>query len=240
MRFINKENLQKKMTVNLDRKEYLKLIKKIVPLAKDAETNSRTNNLKYTIVLNSVRVPHMQCKGIVSRIVDTNGKITHCGFFDWDNILETLLLDEVRYLFSMIKSPIYLFKSSKTSEKTDCNGEKYGNYMGIILLKKPFFDWIQINKQLHTDIAHSIVAEQYRYKAFVLRMSKKSVKSPPAFKAIIDGGKRTFKGEISNAHKEFLESRFPEIKKLNKKYNFVLDKNNISNLYTTDYKTSST
>lgn len=236
MKFINKENLQKKITINLDRKEYLKFIKDITPLSKKAEYNSNPKNLKYIVVLNSVRVPYMPCRGITSRIIDRNGRITHCGFFDWDNILETLLLDEARYLFSLIKSPIYLFSSTK--EKLDCNKERYNNYMGITLLKKPFFDWIQINKQLHTDIAHSIVAQSYRMKCFVLRMSKKGLLKPrPYFLTVIDGGKKSFNGEVSQAHKDFLEKAYPEIKEINKKYKFKLDNNHKLNL--TEYKTAS-
>ena len=152
MKFINKENLQKKITINLDRTQYLKFIKTITPISQKAEYNSNPKNLKYIVVLNSVRAPYMPCRGITSRVIDKNGRTTHCGFFDWDNILENLLLEEARYVFSLIKSPIYLFQSEK--DKVDCNGEKYNNYMGISLLKKPFFDWIQIHKQLHTDIAH--------------------------------------------------------------------------------------
>lgn len=237
MRFINKENLQKKITINLDRKEYLKFIKDIVPLSKEAEYNSNHKNLKYTVVLNSVRVPHMPCRGVTSRVIDKNGRTTHCGFFDWDNILEYLLLEEARYLFSLIKSPIYIFRTS--IEKIDCNREKYNNYIGITLLKKPFFDWIEINKQLHTDIAHSIVAKSYRYKCFVLRMSEKGLKPKPHFLCVVDGGKKSFRGEVSNAHKKFLEGVFPEIKKINKKYKFELDNNKISNLALTSYKTAS-
>jgi len=238
MKFINKENLQKKVTINVDRKEYLKFMKRIVPIAKNAEYNSNHKKLTYIIVLNSVRVPYMPCKGITSRIIDKSGRTTHCGFFDWDNLIETLLLEESKYLFSLIKSPIYLFRTS--NEKKDCNGDKYNNYMGITLLKKPFFDWIEINKQLHTDIAHSIVANSYRYKCFVLRMSGKGKLKPrPQFLKVIDGGKTSFDGEISNAHKEFLESYYPEIKELNKKYKFKLDKNKASDLVLTEYKTGS-
>ena len=238
MKFINKENLQKKITLNLDRKEYLKFIKDITPFAKKAEFKSNPKNLKYIVVLNSVRAPYMPCKGITSRVIDKNGRTTHIGMFDWDNILQSLLLEEVRYLFSIIKSPIYIFK---TSEKKDCNKEFYGNYIGITLLKKPFFDWIQINRQLHTDVAHSIVAQSYRYKCFVLRMSGKGKLKPrPEFLTVIDGGKKSFDGEVSKGHKEFLEKAYPEIKKINKKYNFKLDKNKISNLYFTSYKTGST
>lgn len=237
MKFINKENLQKKITINLDRKEYLKFIKDLPPICKKAEYNSNSRNLKYTIVINSVRVPYMPCKGITSRVIDKNKRISHIGMFDWDNLMETLLLDEVQYLYSLIKSPIYLFQSTK--DKKDCNGDKYNNYMGITLLKKPFFDWIQIQKQLHTDVAHSIVAKSYRWKTFVLRMSKKNLKPKPIFFKIIDGGKKSFDGEISNAHKKFLELQYPEIKKLNKKYKFKLDKNPISNLFFTSYNTGS-
>ncbi len=238
MKFINKENLQKKLTINLDRSEYLKFIKDILPLSKRAEYRSNSKNLKYTVVLNSVRVPYMPCRGITSRVIDKNGRTSHCGFFDWDNLMENLLLEEVRYLYSLIKSPIFLFSSEK--EKRDCNGDKYNNYMGITLLKKPFFDWIQINKQLHTDVAHSIVAQSYRWKTFVLRMSKKgNLKPKPIFFKVIDGGKKSFDGEVSNAHKEFLELAYPEIKKLNKKYKFKLDKNPITNLDFTSYKTGS-
>lgn len=243
MKQINKENLQKKLTLHLDRKSYLRFLKEITPIAKKAEYRSNPKNLKYTVVLNSVRIPYINCKGITSRIVDKNGKITHCGFFDWDNILEELLLDEVRYLSRLINSPIYIFK---TSEKTDVNKQKYGNYIGIALIKKPFFDWIEINKQLHTDIAHSIVAQSYRYKCFVLRMSGKilkngnNLKPRPEFKCVIDNNKKSFPGEISNAHKKFLEAYYPEIKKKNKKYKFKLDKNKLSDLYLTNYKTGST
>lgn len=236
MRLMNKENSQKKINLTLDRKNCFFFLNKVTELSKQCEHNSNPKKLNYSVVVNSVRIPYMNCKGLVSRVIDPNGRITHIGMFDWDNILESLLLDETRYLFSLLKNPIYIFK---TSEKKDCNGQMYGNYMGITLLKRPFFDWIDINKQLHTDIAHSIVAKKYRYKCFVLRMSNKNIRPKPEFKCIIDGGQTKFKDEISNGHKQFLEIYFPEIKKINKKYTFRLDKNKLSNVFFTQYKTAS-
>jgi hypothetical protein len=70
-------------------------------------------------------------------------------------------------------------------------------------------------------------------------MSKKDLKPKPIFFKVVDGGKKSFDGEVSNAHKKFLELAYPEIKKLNKKYKFKLDKNPISNLAFTSYKTGS-
>lgn len=236
MKIINKENFQKKFTFNFDSISYKKFLDKVSSLAKKLEYESNVKKLKYSVVLNAVRIPYINCKGISSRVIDKNGKITHCGFFDWDNILEELLFDEVRYLCTLINNPIFIFK---TSESLDVNKKIYGNYIGITFLKKPFFDWIFINKQLHTDIAHSIVASQYRYKCFVLRMSGKKLKPRPEFKCVIDNGKTKFPNEISNSHKEFLESYYPEIKNINKKYKFRIDKNNISNLSFAEYKTGS-
>lgn len=237
MRIINKENLQKKMSFNFDPNSYKIFLNKVSSLAKELEYKSDIKKLKYSVVINAVRIPYIPCKGITSRIVDSDGRITHCGMFDWDNILEKLLLDEARFLSSLVNQPIFIFK---TFEKFDCNNMKYGNYMGIVLSKKPLFDWIKINGMLSTDINHSIVSASYRYKAYVLRMSHKGeLKPKPEFCYIIDNGKKEFPDEISNSHKEFLEAAYPEIKELNKKYKFNLDDNNISNLDFVSYKTGS-
>lgn len=237
MKLINKENFQKKILLTVDWKNFKDFFKKVDVLCKEAEYKSNSKKLNYNIVINSIRVPYMACRGVTSRVIDKNGRITHIGMFDWDNILESLLKDEVRYLFSLIKSPIYIFKSK---ENKDNNGQLYGNYMGITLVKRPFYDWIGINKQLHTDIAHSIVANKYRYKCFVLRMSSKKLKPKPQFKYVEDGGYYNgFAGEISGGHKQFLEMYYPIIKKINEMYELKSDGHKLSNVYFTEYSTAS-
>lgn len=237
MKILNKENLQKKITVHLDRKCYFEFLKRVAEIGKELEYKSNIKNLKYSVILNSVKVPYMSCAGITSRVTDSDGRITHAGFFDWDNVLETNLIDEVRYLSKIINCPIIILK---TSEDKDCNGETYGNYMGIALVKKPLFDWININKSLTTDVNHSIVSGSYRYKCYVLRMSSKNaIKGKPTFKMIIDNSQTNFPDEISNAHKEFLEGLYPEIKAGLSKYKFKLDEHTAPDLVLAEYKTGS-
>jgi len=237
MKIIDKENTQKKITINLDRKRYFEFLDKVTKLSRELEYKSNIKNLKYSVILNSVRVPYMDCGGITSRVTDSDGKITHIGMFDWDNVLETNLIDEVRYLSKLINFPIIILK---TSEEKDCNGDTYGNYMGLALIKKPMFDWIKINQSLTTDINHSIVAGSYRFKSFVLRMSSKNkIKGKPLYKMIISNGQTIFNEEVSNAHKEFLEGYYPEIKEELKKYKFNLDNHTAKDLVLASYKTGS-
>jgi len=176
----------------------------------------------------------MPVKGWCSRVVDKSGKVSEVLFLDYDNILYRIVEDELKYLMEEYNlSPFYVFISK---EKKDSNGETYGNYMAVCLTKNTFRQVVQMQNELHVDSAYKRIALTYRFKTWVLRLGPKGKKGRPIFKEIVGDVKKTHPQDVSNAHLQALRAIYPEIPKIKYKN---LDKNNIKNLFVSEYKTAS-
>ena len=136
MKIKDKENNQSKINLNLDRKNYFKFIKEVEKLGKELEYKSSTKNLKYSIVVNGIKIPNMPTGGWANRCED----FKFIPFLDFDNSLWWQVKTQLEFLMERFNlSPFYVFE---TESKLDCNGEEYGGYNCVSLTKKRFFDVI--------------------------------------------------------------------------------------------------
>lgn len=228
LRINEKENNNLRIVCDLDKKNFDLFLKDIKKLAKKYEYKSNPNKLKHILVVNSISRANMECKGWSARTKD----LLEVGFFDYDNILEWIMLEECRLLIKKHNlPPFYIFS---TKEEIDNNGDKFGNYMAICLQKLPFFDWAQIKRETHTDEAHRIVAQNYRFFTSVLRLGPKGKKGNPKFKCVIGDLEQSYNQPISKPHLETLHNLYPEIPKI--KYT---NKDKFNEVYTCVYHTGS-
>ena len=238
MNIKNKDTEGVNISINTDKKNYLNLIRDIKILGKKYENLSNVNNLKYSTVVNFQRKPFMRVAGWCSRVIDDNGKVSEVFFGDYDNCLFRIVESEMKYIMEEYNMPpVMIFKSSKTSESIDNNGEVYGNYLVISLGKNSFRDVVKMQNELHIDEAFKNVKLVYRFKTAVLRLGPKGKKSAPVFKCIIGDLNKEYNKESSKAHLDVLKELYPEIPYV--KYT-NLDNGDKSKLYVAEYTTAST
>lgn len=208
MRIKDKENNQTKINLNLDRKNYFRFIKEVEKLGKELEHKSSTKNLKYTVVINGVRIPNMPTGGWANRCEDFKFVI----FLDFDNSLWWQVKTQLEFLIERFDlSPFYVFE---TESKIDCNDEEYGNYNCVSLTKKRFFKVFEIQNETTCDIAHKNLPKIYRFHSHILRNLSKGKKGRPKFKCIIGDLKKTHKQTISSAHLDFIHKAYNNIPKI--------------------------
>ena len=209
MRIKNNENKQVKINLNLDYKQYAKFIKDITPIAKEAEYKSNLKNLKYTVVLNGVKVPTMPTGGWANRCEDFKFVI----FLDFDNSLWWQVKTQLEFLMERFDlSPFYVFQTEKG--KPDCNGDEYGNYNCTCITKKRFFEVFEIQNETTCDQAHKNLPKIYRFHSHILRNKSKGSKGRPQFKCIIGDTKKSYSQQISSAHLNFLDKAYDNIPKI--------------------------
>ena len=229
-----KETQGLNISVKIDKKNYDKFIKDIKNLGKKYEANSNHNFLKYSILANCQKLPHVPCKGWCSRVKDDNGRITEVFFGDYDNVLFDIVKSEAEYIQEEYNLPPLLIFT--TEESKDCNGEIYGNYHLICLKKMTFREVVKIQDELHMDQAFKKIPLIYRFRTFVTRQGKKKNRSAPKFKCVIGDLSKEYPQEVSQAHLEGLEAIYeglPKIKYTN------LDGHDLSKLVLTEYSTAS-
>lgn len=234
MNIIKKEGNGLNISIKVDKNNFKKLVGDIKLLGQKYESKSNVDELDYSILANCQKLPFMPVKGWCSRVVDKNKKVSEVIFLDYDNILYRIVEDELKYLMEEYNlSPFYVFISKESKDK---NGETYGNYMAICLTKKTFRQVIQIQNELHCDQAYKRIALIYRFKTWVLRIGPKGKKGRPIFKEIIGNLSKFYSQDVSNAHLEALQAIYPGIPNIKYKN---LDKNNITKLFVSEYKTAS-
>lgn len=228
MKISDKENNQIKLNLNLDRKSYFKFIKEVEKLGKELEYKSSTNNLKYSVVVNGVKIPNMPTGGWSNRCEDFKFVI----FLDMDNTLFWQVKVQLEFLMERFNlSPFYVFE---TESHIDCNGEEYGNYNCVCLTRKRFFEVFEIQNETTCDIAHKNLPKIYRFHSHILRNLPKGSKGKPKFKCIIGDTNKKYNQSVSSAHLNFLEKLGKDIPKI--KYT---NKDGYKTLWLSDYKTAS-
>lgn len=227
MKYIKRDE-GNKLSFNLDSTNYNLFFDKIAKLGKEFEYKSDVNKLDYTIAINSLKVPSMNCKGWTSRCED--GK--HVFFSDWDNVLYWVLKLQLEYKIQRNNlPPFYIFS---TEEKKDCNGDMFGNYLAVNLAKFPFMKISEMQDELAMDDMHKRIPLLYRFHSWVLRTGPKGLKGRPQFIGIIGDITKEYYQEISSAHLRKLKELYPEIPNIKYKY-----KDKSKGLWTVNYKTAS-
>lgn len=228
MKITDKELNQTKLTIQLDSKEHKRFFNKVFKIAKEVEYKSNTKKLEYSIIVNSIKTPYMNCRGWTSRTQD----MKHVLFLDWDNILFWIVEEQLKYLIEKYNlPPFYVFK---TEERKDCNGDLYGNYIAINLKKDTFMNISNMQDELACDAAHKRLPLLYRFHSWVLRTSPKGKKDRPQFKCIVGDINELYEQDVSNAHLETLRGMYPNIPII--RY-LNLDKS--KKLWSAEYKTAS-
>lgn len=228
MKIKDKENNQVKINLNLDRKSYFKFVKEVEKLGKELEYQSSTKNLKYSVVVNGVRIPNMPTGGWTNRCEDFKFVI----FLDFDNSLWWQVKTQLEFLMERFDlSPFLVFE---TESKSDCNDEEYGNYNCVSLTKKRFFEVFEIQNETTCDIAHKNLPKIYRFHSHILRNLAKGSKGRPKFKCIIGDLKKTYNQEISSAHLNFIRKAYSNLPKV--KYS---NPDKLKKLWLSNYLTAS-
>jgi len=227
MKIKDKENNQIKINLNLDRKRYYEFCKKVQKLGKELEHKSSIKNLKYSVVLNGVKMPDMATGGWANRCEDFKFVI----FLDFDNTLWWQVKTQLEFLMERFDlSPFYVFQ---TESHIDCNGEEYGNYNCACLTKKRFFEVFEIQNETTCDQAHKNLPKIYRFKSHILRNKPKGEKGRPEFKCII-GEDKEYEQPISSAHLDFITKMYDNVPKIKYK-----NPDGFKTLWLSTYKTAS-
>ena len=145
----------------------------------------------------------MPTLGISSRCAD----MWHVLFLDYDNIKRGLVEDE--YLVLQAENalpPGYLFASKEVEE----DGELYGNYHVICLVKLPLNEVVRIQGQTHCDLSYRSLYRDSRFRSWVLRQFPKGGGEKVRFLTIL-GEPVNFQWEVSSAHLAYLKELYPEI-----------------------------
>lgn len=151
----------------------------------------------YEIV--KIRNPREPVCGLTSKTTDNR----HIICLDYDLIEKSVVLGDILMLKGLLKpSLVYLFT---THEKRDELGI-IGNYHILILDKFSFREAETIMSLTHSDSIHRLLANKSRYRAWVIRISKKGSREPPKLLKVWN-----FKGnrEISLAHYLLLKRLYP-------------------------------
>ena len=229
---IQKKELGENITINLDLKQFRWFSKEIKKLAKQAEYNSNPKNIKYIFAFNGREKPYMDVTGWCSRVLNKNGLISEVIFIDYDNILFRIVEEEMKYVIEKHDTtPFYIFK---TAEKIDENGEVFGNYLCVSITKKTFIQVSKILEDLHCDSSYKLVPRSYRFKTWVLRLSKKGKRDAPEFKCVIGDLDKEYPQDASQGHLEVIKQVYPTIPDIKYKN---LDGN--QKVYLTSYITAS-
>ena len=135
-------------------------------------------------------------KGITSYCSDGQ----HILFLDYDKTMKWIVLQDykrIQRLFGL--PPAYLFTTKELSQ----DGEKYGNYHVICLVKNYPNRIYNILSTTHCDVNYTSMPQRNIFKNWVLRISNKGKRNRPKFVEII-GENVNLDEEISKAHFSFL------------------------------------
>lgn len=215
MKVVKKE-LGWNVLLDLDFENYKKFLDDVKKLGKKYESYSNPDKLNYGISCNFRKSPNMNARGWSSRVIDKSGKISECVFLDYDNILFSLVENELKYIQKKHNlTPFYVLK---TSESKKAGGEVYGNYLCVSLTKKNFGEARDIIMETHCDSSFKLVPQSYAYRTWVHRLSRKGKKNAPQFKCVIGDLKKEYVQEISETHLNLLSELYdlPKIKYKNK------------------------
>ncbi len=228
MRISDKENSQVKINLNFSLQNYQKFINDVERLGKKYEYKSNPKNLKYSVVINGVKIPNMLTGGWSNRCQDFYFII----FLDFDNSLWWQVKTQLEFLMERFNlSPFYVFE---TESKLDCNNEEYGSYNCVCLTKKRFFEVFEIQNETTCDISHKNLPKIYRFSSHILRLKPKGKKSRPQFKCIVGDININYPQKISSAHLTLMKQLYPEIPNI--QYD---NPDNFSKLWLSEYKTGS-
>lgn len=149
---------------------------------------------KNSFSLAIVKKPDKECFGMTSRCDD----LKHILLIDYDNIERDLVEREYSQLQKEFHlPPAYFFATKELT--SGVSGRKYGNYQIRCLKKLPFHKIEEILQKTHCDPFYKSMFKRSRYKAWVLRDSKKGDREKPAYLGII-GENKNLDGKISLAH----------------------------------------
>lgn len=230
MKIANKENLAKKINLNFDSKNYKIFCDKLIGFGHKLEAKSNPHNLKYSVVMNSVRTPYEDVRGWTSRTYDMKSVV----FMDMDNTLKWILYMQLEVLINQFNlSKFYIFC---TDLKKDSNGEEYGNFLVFCPDKVNFNKVIEIQDRTTCDQSYKRLPMLYRFKTWAWRWSKKFSKDKPKYFGCIENPNKPYNQEVSKAHLLLMKQLYPEIKDDFKDFKNM---DNSEKLWIVNYKTSS-
>lgn len=158
-------------------------------------------NWNYEVV--KIRNPKEKVVGLTSKTKDN----FHILCLDYDGVDKKVVLMDILMLKEIIK-PSLVFLLTSHEEKDELG--ICGNYMVLILDKFYFREVQQIMALTHSDSIHRLLADKSRYKAYVIRISKKGSRTPPKLLKSWN-----FKGKRENSLAHYLL--------LKRLYNFKVD-----------------
>lgn len=233
MKIQNKECDYVKINLNLDKSNYLALIKELKIIGQKYEALSNTDKLNYTAIFNGIKTPDMQTGGWSNRCED----FKFCIFIDFDNHAFWQVQAQLEMLMEKFNlSPFYIFQTESELKdgKKDFQGDEYGSYNCVCLTKQRFIDVFKIQDETTCDQAHKNLPKLYHFHSAILRNKPKGSKGAPVFKCIIGDINKEYSQDISSAHLNFLyelDKNIPKIK--------YTKPDGFKALWLSDYSTSS-
>lgn len=219
-----------KITLNLDKANYLAMSQAIKLLGQKHESLSNVNELDYTAIFNGIKTPDMPSGGWSNRCEDFKFVL----FLDFDNHAFWQVQAQLEMLIEKFNlSPFYVYKTEEL-EKKDFQGDEYGSYNCVCLTKNNFKDIFKIQDETTCDQAHKQLPRIYHFHSAILRNKSKGEKKAPTFKCIVGDLEKDYNQNISSAHLKFLETVNPQIPKI--KYN---NPDGFEAIWLSDYSTSS-
>lgn len=189
---------------------------------KSGETYRIDKRRKYTSI-SIIRAPFL-VTGVSSRTKDNKDII----FMDYDNVDLSLVKSDFTMIQEMFNLPPGYLLTTKIKKK---NGEDYGNFHVIVLLKKTPMEIYDMLKHTHMDANYLDSPIRNRQRCLVLRISKKGKKAPPKYLGMI-GEIKNLDQEISTAHKRFLSGLHKKI--IHPKYT---KEDGLKKIFLQDYET---
>jgi hypothetical protein len=190
---------------------------------KGGETYRIDKRRKYAS-LSIIKAP-LLVTGVSSRTKDNKDIL----FMDYDNVDLSLVQSDYVLIQDMFNLPPAYLLTTKLIKK---NGEDYGNFHVICLVKKNPVELYEIMKHTHMDANYLDSPIRNRQRCLILRISKKGKKAPPTYLGLI-GKEKNLDQEISTAHKRFLSGLHPKIKHPN-----YLKEDGLQKIFLQDYETT--
>ncbi|MFA7708357.1 MAG: hypothetical protein WCX73_05390 [Candidatus Pacearchaeota archaeon] len=189
---------------------------------KSGETYRIDKRRKYTSV-SIIKAP-LVVTGVSSRTKDNRDIL----FMDYDNCDLSLVKSDYTLIQEMFNLPPGYLLTTKIKKK---NGEDYGNFHIICLIKKNPVELYEMMKHTHIDANYLDSPIRNRQKCLILRISKKGKRPVPKYLGLI-GEVKNLDQEISTAHKRFLSGLHKNI--VHPKYT---NEDGLKKIFLQDYET---
>lgn len=168
---------------------------------------------KWTLQFRSFHTPALPIQGYTSRCEDGQ----HVLFLDYDNVSPEIVKADLRALAPRITHALIF----ATDVQEDDLGP-VGNFHVICLDRFSYHECYQLMRETHCDNLHRDLAKRSRYRAWVLRFTMKGRRPAPELIEFLSFGTQRTRLQ-SNAHHKLLKVLFPDLPKVTKGYDWILD-----------------